>query len=121
VPAALQWEVGDTVQVRVDLDHIDVNVASAYRGQGAKARGRDEEEELWLDGSVWAVYEDQRYTIKLNTSGEVRFIVKKSIALRCPTRRLAHYRFIGCAYFTPGKIQHQGFVGACGRHFHPSH
>ena len=89
-------------QVRVDLDHLDVNVVSAYRGE--------REEELWVDGSVWAVYEDQRYTIKLNTSGEVSncFQCLKRICLVCFNHSISS--------LPAGKVQHQGFAGACGGH-----
>jgi len=92
LPAALQWEVGDAVQVRVDHEeftqyhqhhqhhqqhqqhqqHQDVTSSSV--GNGAKG-GNGEEGEGWVEGTVWAVHADQRYTVKINATGQVRGIL----------------------------------------------
>ena len=89
LPAALQWEVGDTVQVRVDYEEFTQyhqhhqqhqqelssstahNSNSSGAGNGRK-EGNWEEGEGWVEGTVWAVHADQRYTVKINATGQVR-------------------------------------------------
>ncbi len=89
LPAALQWEVGDSVQVRVDHEeftqyhqqqhqqhHPDVtstaHSSSSSAGSGATKGGIGEG---WVDGTVWAVHADQRYTVKINATGQVSGIL----------------------------------------------
>ena len=91
LPAALQWEVGDTVQVRVDHEEFqqyhqhhqqqDLSSFAAHDSNSSSGAGNGrkegswEEGEGWVEGTVWAVHADQRYTVKINATGQVRICI----------------------------------------------